>query len=349
MISVVIPIFNSQEYIQECIRSITSQSYRDIEIICVDDGSTDDTPRILKKLQEEDSRIKVVTQKNKGRSGARNLGIQSAKGEFLTFVDSDDVLLPSALEKLSSNIGNADLVVSSIKMKYLIHSDKETQDNVYYTITREGVFNNNAKLLESFHCSVCACLFRTKDILQSKILFPEGLNYEDAFFHWVYFATTKKIAFVREPTYEYVRRPNSIMSQTFEKNIKALDHLLIIEKIIQYYKKYNFFPNDEWILADLLEKYFWLAFTYVPSSYRPRVLSECLRIIQTYNIKTEGFEDLEKIITGKVEFFFYAPNDEDFRLSIKLLSFLKLFFPNGSVRRKILFKLGRVAYKIIPR
>ena len=93
MISIIVPVYNVEAYLPQCLDSLINQTYQDLEIICVNDGSTDGSLEILQKYQSKDKRIKVVSQKNQGLSGARNTGISQATGEWIMFVDSDDYLL----------------------------------------------------------------------------------------------------------------------------------------------------------------------------------------------------------------------------------------------------------------
>ena len=100
MISIIVPVYNTAPYLPQCLDSLVNQTYRDIEIICVNDGSTDNSPDILKAYAERDSRILVIHQENLGLSGARNKGLESARGEWVMFVDSDDWIAPDMYEKL---------------------------------------------------------------------------------------------------------------------------------------------------------------------------------------------------------------------------------------------------------
>lgn len=101
-VSVIVPVYNCAGYVERCVRSIMAQTHRDIEIICVDDGSTDESGKILDQLSMEDSRIRVIHQKNAGVSAARNAGIETARGDYITFVDSDDAIEPDMYETLLS-------------------------------------------------------------------------------------------------------------------------------------------------------------------------------------------------------------------------------------------------------
>lgn len=109
-ISIIVPVYNGEKYIQECIDSLLKQTYNNIEIIIIDDGSTDSTNTILKKYEECESRVVVIRQENQGTSAARNAGLKVAQGEFVTFVDSDDYLLPDCIERIVEAIANSSQV-----------------------------------------------------------------------------------------------------------------------------------------------------------------------------------------------------------------------------------------------
>ena len=133
-ISIIIPVYNTAQYLAECLDSVLAQGFKDIEIICVNDGSTDNSAAILKKYQKKDKRIKVITQKNKGLSGARNAGLKAATGKWVCFLDSDDILPPDALAVLyggvqktgckivASRVLSRDFEQKCVKPKYTIHN-----------------------------------------------------------------------------------------------------------------------------------------------------------------------------------------------------------------------------------
>ena len=124
LISLIIPVYNKAEYLAPLLQSVVGQTYRDLEIICVDDGSTDGSPAILEEFREKDPRIRVVRQENKGVSEARNTGLRIATGEAVAFADCDDLLPDDAIGHLASLFSpEVDAVVSSVETKYEVHSE----------------------------------------------------------------------------------------------------------------------------------------------------------------------------------------------------------------------------------
>ena len=217
MIYVIVPFYNNERYLRDCPLSILSQSLRDFEIICVNDGSTDSSVEIVHKLMQEDDRIKLFSQQNRGRSSAHNLGLEKAEGEFVCFVDADGLLPGNSLEILYSSTTkySSDASVGSIAVRYDVHHEFKESDLAYYTVRKNGVYAVTDEIIDSFHCSSCACLFRKEIIEKYALRFPEGLNYEDAYWHWCYFSVCNTVSFVKRSVYKYIRRPGSLMSLDF--------------------------------------------------------------------------------------------------------------------------------------
>lgn len=344
-ISIIIPIFNSEKYIEKCLESVLQQTYTDFEIICIDDGSTDNTWNILKKFKNLDKRIVAFQTLNKGRSSARNFGMKVASGEYLAFLDSDDELEENALEILTENIASEpDAVVSSIDVLYEVHAQKSIQDKNYYTVNLKGVYHPSPDLLMNFHCSVCGCLFKKETIINNDIFFPEGLNYEDAYFHWTFFPVACKICFVPRYTYRYIRRPGSIMSLTFERNPIALQHLDIMRKIIEFHIKNSLFKEYESVILKTLSNYFWLSFNYSPDGYKCLAITKCQAIIREFELRTGAEKTLEDVRSEKIGYMFADSNRPDFLLASKMVDVFEALIPQNSIRRKCLYPFLKKFY-----
>ena len=111
LISVIVPVYNTEKYLEKCVMSILNQTYKNLEIILIDDGSTDNSPQICDSLAEKDNRITVIHQPNGGVSSARNTGLDNTHGDYIMFVDSDDYIAPNMIEFLSENIGDTDIAM----------------------------------------------------------------------------------------------------------------------------------------------------------------------------------------------------------------------------------------------
>ena len=241
-VSVIIPVYNVENYLEECLDSIINQTLKDIEIICINDGSTDSSLEILNDYASKDSRIKVLTQENCGVSVSRNHGIKLAIGEYIYFMDSDDILELTALEELyniSKNNTECDIVIFKLINFYDGTTEKFTSK--YYEMKFLRKFKNkffNYKDLGAkiFDVSVSPPgKFFKKDLIHD-LTFPEGLIFEDNVFFTEAFLKSHKIYFYDKHLYNRRLRKNSL---TQSPTIKFADSIIIINKIIELTKEFG--------------------------------------------------------------------------------------------------------------
>lgn len=216
MISVVVPVYNVQDYLQECLDSLIAQTYKDFEVILVNDGSTDSSPAMCEEYAARDTRFRVLHQENKGLSGARNTGIEAAQGEYLFFLDSDDYLPLDTLEILHAVAmeTGADYVAGTSLRKY---GDKKEErlrirDEVHgvevYTGTEKMYYYIKRPKMTS---SACGKLY-AKELFR-EIQFPVGRLYEDVATTYRLVYAAERIAFTEKSTYVYREREGSIMKR----------------------------------------------------------------------------------------------------------------------------------------
>ena len=232
-ISVIVPVYNVERYLKGCLDSILSQTYSNIEIICVNDGSTDKSREILEEYKKRDSRIKIVDKRNGGLSSARNAGMEVAQGEYYSFIDSDDWVAPDMLEKLyrSITILNTDIAICAVHQ--YDETKKEIDDtNPYYTLEYfDKTFDNRAfsyKETKPFIMDVCVMawnkLYRRSLIEECNARFPEGLIFEDGPFFFTIFFITERVSIVRDFLYYYrINRKNSIIQKAGKKFLNVID------------------------------------------------------------------------------------------------------------------------------
>ena len=211
MLSVIIPVYNVENYLNECLDSVTSQTLDDMEIICIDDGSTDNSPDILKEYSKKDKRIKIITKENGGQATARNLGIKEAQGEYIAFVDSDDFIEPTMFEKLYTKAKDNNLDIAMCKIATYDNQTEEIKDNVWYYML--GVFRDfekdifNHKDTKEFTCHIAVTpynkIYKTTLLKENNILFPEGLIFEDEKFFYDTYLRAKRVSIVDEFLYYY--------------------------------------------------------------------------------------------------------------------------------------------------
>lgn len=237
-VSIIIPVYNVEKYIRRCIDSVKKQTLKDIEIICVDDGSPDGCPAILDSCAQTDPRIKVIHQKNKGQGGARNTGVENACGEYITFLDSDDVMEPNFAEKmyLAATRHGADIASSGI----LKIRPKGTRGSSSY---KEEICTDDP--CEKFR--LCNCppdFYTTNKLYRREMLLREGLRYrEKVFYEDVYFLTmaliqSGKFVTVPDTYYSYIIRGNSTTKGT-QTPKKQHDKYLAHKEFISLCDKYG--------------------------------------------------------------------------------------------------------------
>lgn len=227
LISVVIPAFNVSEHIYECIKSITYQDYSNLEIIVINDGSTDDTLKILRQLELQDSRIKIYTQNNKGVSSARNYGIRKSTGVYITFIDADDFISKDYTQRLLEIITASE---SDIAICKISRGNRFTTRDRY---TKSEIIGSNTaieRLLyqKGIDNGVVARLYR-KSVFEDTLFNQDYSIGEDLDISYRIFLKTKYIALCNEKLYCYTTRYNSAMNKLFSP--ERMQALNIAEKI----------------------------------------------------------------------------------------------------------------------
>ena len=272
-VSVIIPVYNSEKYLRQCLDSVINQTLKDIEIICINDGSTDDSLQILEEYAKKDSRIKVINQKNKGVSTARNVGMQNSTAEFVTFIDDDDFIDNNTYECTLKYINKADLVCFGIEVFGKSNHAQKRSDEYYYKIKFKNLQKINKEQFLNTDVSVCNKIFKNSIIRKYNITFPDGLNYEDAEFFNKYVSCSKTAYYIDEYYYHYRRSNDSIMAATFKGSEKAIHHLFIVEHIFDFWVRNNYLAKNEDLFINIFNNYFNFAYWYSPIEHRNNVLS----------------------------------------------------------------------------
>ena len=229
LISIIIPVYNVAEYLCECLDSVLAQSYRNLEIILVDDGSTDKSGEICDGYSQQDNRIKIIHQKNSGLSAARNTGIDTATGEFLFFIDSDDIIHHKCIETLYTNLYNNNADISSVELQRFKtidnFSDKVVDGQLFLSDGEESC----RKILyqKTLDNSACAKLFKRQ--LFSNTRFPLGTLYEDLALIPIIYLNATRAVHQSVSLYFYRQRENSII-ETF--TMKRTDVLNITDNLV---------------------------------------------------------------------------------------------------------------------
>ena len=231
MISVIVPVYNVEEYLEECLESIKQQTFTDIEVILVNDGSTDGSMEICERFCQKDSRFKLINQENQGQSVARNRGVKESVGKFIMFVDSDDVINKNLLEVLLPYMKTeVDIVECRMTRK---------KEEFYLNKPSKIVFKGNAKeailnCIEIKEVKFCPVTKLYRREIVEKVPFLEGYIYEDVFTGINYLKHMRKIVVVDYIGYHYRVRPNSTMTKSYTE--KDLDIFKVGNQLIDSFK-----------------------------------------------------------------------------------------------------------------
>ena len=247
-VSVVVPVYNVEDYIRDCLDSIVNQTLKDIEIICVNDGSPDNSLEILREYEAKDDRITVIDQENGGHAVATNRGIELAKGECLFCMDSDDVLELTALEHSYDRLKERDVDFVMFKaINYVDAEDRYYETEVYsmqkiYRKVGSDVFNYKDIGDLMFQASVTpwSKLYKRDFINRENIRFPEGLIFEDNVFFYKALLTAKRICFLNE--FLFIRRWYST-SSTMNGDLRFISSIGVSNLVIETFRENHEFDN----------------------------------------------------------------------------------------------------------
>ena len=231
MISVIVPVYNVEEYLEECLESIRKQTYQNIEVILVNDGSTDGSKEICERYCQQDPRFRLINKENQGLSIARNRGVKESNGEYIMFVDSDDVVKENIVEVLLSYMkADVDLVECN-----LTQNKEELQKNKPIRVVFEG--NSPESIIKCIafkEVKFCAFTKLYRREIVEKVPFLEGIIYEDVYTGINYLKYIRKMVAVDLKGYYYRVRPNSIMTTSFSE--KNLDIITVGNKLIESFQ-----------------------------------------------------------------------------------------------------------------
>lgn len=223
--SLIIPAYNVEKYIKKCLDSVLNQTYNNYEIIIVNDGSTDNTSKILESYKSN-KKIKIINQENKGLSNARNTGVSNAKGDYILFIDSDDFIEKELLEILNKTIKDEDLIRFQIRILDETNKIiKEYKEETFNNLNGIEAFN---KLSKYNLVELAVCYAYKKDtFLKNNYKFEEKTYHEDFGLIPYIIISSKKVTSINYIGYNYLQRKNSIMNNTdYEKEIKKSNDVL---------------------------------------------------------------------------------------------------------------------------
>ena len=220
-ISVIVPVYNVETYLPHCVSSILSQDYEDLEVILIDDGSTDASGRICDQYADKDPRVRVIHQNNGGAAAAKNAGLRLASGDYLTFADSDDYLEPGAYGFLMKTLleTNADAVQGSFREVYRNHVEEQR----IQAETLEG-YDYLLRFPKDFSCALLWNKLYRRELFEG-VFFEEGHKIDDEYFTYQGFLRPRKVIRVDRIIYNYRKRASSVMSSPESAERLVLDCL----------------------------------------------------------------------------------------------------------------------------
>lgn len=232
-VSVIIPVYNVEKYLPACLDSVLGQTLREIEVICVNDGSTDKSPEILQEYAKKDSRIIVINQENKGQGAARNRAIEIAKGEYIGFVDSDDYIDADFYEKLYNTAVkyNADIACASFE-RIGVNKSLISNEAVYETPEAKYKAANLPR-----ECYIWNKIYKTSDMRMADIKFPEGMFYEDILFSHQVVYFLPRLVTVPHTFYHQVNNPYSTMHRM--DSVRRNDYKQAVRDSVDFVQRYK--------------------------------------------------------------------------------------------------------------
>ena len=220
-VSVIVPVYNVENYLAECLDSVVGQSVLDLEILCINDASTDSSLEILQKYADRDSRIKILqNDRNMGLACTRNRGLEAATGEYVLFVDSDDLIDRELLETVITKMGDAEVACFDYQKRNEIGEEKDR----HLFALKENMYNARDFFItavdrNSIIYSAWSKLYRRDFLVRENLKFTDGILYEDVVFHFLSMMKASKVYCIPKKIYTYRFRSDSIMT----KKIKLSD------------------------------------------------------------------------------------------------------------------------------
>lgn len=308
LVTIVLPVYNVGKYLKKCLDSVLKQSYRNLEIILVDDGSTDDSPKICDEYAQKDSRIKVIHKNNEGVSTARNVGIKAAKGKFVCFADSDDILQEDYVEYLLHMAVDNQVDVAVTTDFFTTFGGKQVEQDSIETVSGEEAA---AKILY-YHIPIgCYCkMFKLSFLKENKVEFYSNVFIGEGFnFNVLAFSLAEKVAIGHRKVYCY-RRDNASSAMTYFKLPKAEMAVRAIQIIRDNLPIRSKMLIDACDFADWHthgDMYNWMALAKASDEY-PEFYAKCYHKVRSYSFtalfapinKKERFRAMVQMIHPRI-------------------------------------------------
>ncbi len=297
LISVIIPVYNTEEYVSDCLNSLISQTEKNIEILAVDDGSTDNSLKILQQYAASHPNVKVFSQKNAGPGVARNLALRRAKGKYIMFCDSDDMYKQTMCWEMAQ-------VMENQRVDFAI-CDMEIMENKTATsnIRQEGFHIINPNLFPEITVGIICFIFRTDVLRKYEILFPPSFYAEDIAFIYKYIFISRQFFALDKKLYVLRSRADSLMHSLTKNNPKIMSNLYAIEEIFVFLKQNQLLNICRNSYFKMVEKMVIGSFAYLSDENQKTAFIALQKILKPFSGKLENFKLLSLIEGGKEKQF----------------------------------------------
>ena len=322
-VSVIIPVYNVENYLAECLDSIVNQTLKDIEIICINDGSTDNSLEILETYAQSDDRFKIFNQENQGQGVARNHGIKLSQGEYIYFMDADDYLELNALEVFYNMSKSLDLDILIFKLINFDDGTSEEYTSNYYEMSFLKPYDGkvfNYKIIGERILDVAVSppgkFFKKSLIFSMK--FPEGLIFEDNYFFAEAMLSAKRVSFLNKHFYHRRIRNDST---TTTKTIKFADTIVLSNKIIDLFKEFGVYNKFKKRIIEKKINSTYNRFSQVDEVYKEEFFNRIKEDFKSYEKEFHNdYVFLEKVHSRQRYIFneaLKAENYKEFELKIE--------------------------------
>jgi len=302
-LSVIVPVYNQEEFLEKCLDSLLNQKYQDFEIICVNDGSTDGSQEILDRYAAKDPRIVLVSKKNGGLSSARNAGMKVMRGKYVSFVDSDDYVHPDIYVLTVPHMEEYDFVQFNA---FDVHGDEITS----YDLPCSGPNKLTYEINTTIRPSVWNKLFNCEILRKYDLQYPEGLNNEDCMFSYAYRSLIDEGYFVNDRLYYYVQHDKSITSDFHKRpSKKNLDQINVMIPLVEFLEKNDRYDAFSEILLRNYVDYAWFVLDTTHGRLRMLGLKAVINVahrislltIVSNSIRAVGVKPLLKAGIGRIK------------------------------------------------
>ncbi len=334
-ISVIIPVYNVEKFLRECLDSLKNQTLQELEFICINDGSTDNSLRILNEYASKDNRFIVISQINQGQGIARNKGIELAKGEYLSFVDPDDWIDLNTYEILYNKFSETG--VDIIQFDYKNHNEigeyqgtREFQLDIKkvfnYQIKNNDIYNwHNIPETEKQLCNMSLCIwdkaYKTNFIKRNNIKLAPNKHAEDSIFSIGANLLADRILYLNKPLYHYRTRSGSAVNKVSDSNFSIFDNVALLKEFLisnHFYTEYEK-SFREYTIAMLAWHY-----TNIPEQSIERYLSKCAEVLSKKEYKI--FLNKIKGDLSLIKRIFSIKNQKIRRVKYKVITILGISF-----------------------